>query len=153
MLAAALLSVLLVAAPGSDLPATSHHQLPGLSIELLKGEVSRRIEGDEGMIRVRTSPMDQLFYWNKAAGTLRARAEHERGLLAKAASDARAQRIDPITESKTGALSWGAELDETTFRSTVLACGARHVLLTTMGPDARAVDEAHRRSLASLVCG
>ncbi len=149
MLVTALLSVLL-AAP----PVMTRHEVGGLSIELLEGEASRRSKGEEGMLRTRTAAVDQLFYWNEAKGTsLRARAEHERGLLVKAAADATTSRVDPITESKAGdRASWGAVVDQTVFRSTVAACGKRHVLLSTMGPEVRAVEDAHRRSMASLVC-
>lgn len=129
---------------------------PAFVIPLRPGEQSPKGDAKEGMVRVKSAEADQVLYWNLATGPLVARAEHERGLMLRAAKEEGASSTvgDLVERSSPGkrSLSWSARLADTHVRATVVDCGSHHVLLSTLGPSARLVEAQHAASMSGWRC-
>jgi hypothetical protein len=137
-------------------PAPGAFAHPAFSLTLVAGEVARKGTDKEGMARVDTEPLSQLVYWTRPTSTLRARADHERRLVARAGKaegeDVELSGVIELPKLGKGALTWTARVARTVFASTVVDCGSHHVLLTTMGPDAAGVEAQQQQSLGALQC-
>ncbi len=128
---------------------------PAFFVSLLKGEMSRKGTPKEGMVNVKSPPADQVLYWSVASSSLRARAEHERGLMLRAADEGAEVSVSELVEAdKPGraSLSWTAKVEQTHFKAVVVDCASHLVLLTTMGSSAAEIRRLHARSLKTLRC-
>ena len=149
---------------GTDLP-------PGLSVDVVVGEVERQGKPSEGMIKVKAPSASQIVYWRqtsslpatakakaKPAPTLASQAQHERDLL-QTVADKEAGTVEAIADTTVdghAAKGFGASIADTRFEVVVVDCGGLLVTLSTMGPHngpaAETLKAVVAGSLASLRC-
>ncbi len=155
----ALSLLLLTAAPSTAFTqerADERFEHPAFTVPLQHGQRQSKGAPREGMVTVRSEHVDQVLYWVEAKGTLRERAEHERSLMLRAGEDGARVSVAKIEEEASAAgpsaLVWTAQIDATHFRAIAVDCGTHHILLTSFGNRASAVQTRQATSREGLRC-